>query len=217
MGLGAAYEDDAIDALANTAATPKAAAPAKYSLWRDLPVDIGRTAVSLGMGVTQATAEVAATGADILGGLRYMRDATPEQRRQIDRQGIPISAYSSDAGDSLRATSKSFAADPVTASTAEQIVQGFGRGAAKVVGGALLAGPAGVVAAGLEEAVTQADALRLQGVDLNTRTQAGAVQGAGLALAALPIIGQTNLATAGLYAIGGPGGFVAQQDRKSVV
>lgn len=210
MALGAAYEDDAIQALANSPTVPKPA-PEKASVWRTLPEAIGRTAAGVGMGVGEAAAEIAATSADILGGLRYMRDATPEQRRQIDRQGIPISAYSSDVGDALRAGGKTLRADPATASAAEQIVQGFARGATKIVGGAVLAGPVGVLAAGAEEAVTRSDELRLQGVDFNTRTKAGAVQGAGLALAALPLVGQTKLATAGLYAIGGPGGFIAQQ------
>ena len=181
---------------------PKPAEP-KFSAWQ--------TITALPRGVDEALAQVAATGADVLGGLRYMRDATPEQRKQMDRQGIPIDAYSSSAGDELRKFGREFRPDPATAHAAEQVVYGFSRGATKIVGGAVVAGPVGVGVAGVEEAVTQSDELRLHGVDFNTRTKAGAVQGAGLALAALPIVGQTKLATASLYAIGGPGGFVAQQ------
>lgn len=199
------FAADTAAAARDRIARPPAEPPVepKFSAWR--------TITAVPRGIDEALAQVAATGADVLGGLRYMRDATPEQRRQMDRQGAPIEAYSSAAGDELRKFGREFRPDPATAHAAEQVVYGFSRGAAKVVGGAVLGGPVGVAAAGIEEGITQADELRLQGVDFNTSAQAGAVQGAGLALAALPVIGQTKLATAGLYAIGGPGGFVAQQ------
>lgn len=203
MSLGSAYEDDAIQALANTPTVPKPAAEPKFSAWR--------TVTAVPRGVNEAIAQVAATGADVLGSLRYMRDATPEQRRQMDRSGVPIESFSSDAGDELRKFGREFRPDPLTAHAAEQVVYGFSRGATKIVGGAVVGGPAGVAIAGLEEGITQSDELRLAGVDVNTRTKVGAVQGAGLALAALPIVGQTAAGTAGLYALGGPGGFIAQQ------
>lgn len=203
MALGAAYEDDAIQALANSPVVAKPAAEPKFSAWQ--------MATAVPRGVNEALVQVAATGADVLGSIRSTALASPEQRRQMARTGAPIDSYSSEAGDELRKFGREFRPDPQTAHAAEQVVYGFSRGATKVIGGALAAGPLGVVAAGAEEAVTQADELRLQGVDYNTRVKAGAVQGAGLAIAALPVIGQTKLATAGLYAIGGPGGFIAQQ------
>mgnify|MGYP000650276504 CR=1 FL=1 len=199
------FAADTAAAARDRIARPPVAPPAEPKL------NIWNTVTAVPRGIDEALAQVAATGADVLGGLRYMRDATPEQRKQMDRQGAPIEAYSSAAGDELRKFGREFRPDPATAHAAEQVVYGFSRGAAKVVGGAVLGGPVGVAAAGIEEGITQADELRLQGVDFNTRAQAGAVQGAGLALAALPVIGQTKLATAGLYAVGGPGGFVAQQ------
>lgn len=203
MALGAAYEDDAVQALANSPVVAKPAAEPKFSAWQ--------LATAVPRGVNEALVQVAATGADVLGSIRSTALASPEQRRQMARTGAPIESYSSEAGDELRKFGREFRPDPLTAHAAEQVVYGFSRGATKIVGGALLAGPVGVGVAGLEEGITQSDELRLQGVDFNARTKAGAVQGAGLAIAALPVIGQTRLATAGLYAAGGPGGFIAQQ------
>ena len=99
---------------------------------------------------------------------------------------------------------------PEDASAAEQVLYGFARGASKVVLGAP-AGPAGFALAGGEEALTATRELQRQGVDDSTALKAGAVQGAGLALAALPLAGKTLQQTLGLYLAGGPGGFVAQQ------
>jgi hypothetical protein len=105
---------------------------------------------------------------------------------------------------------ENLAPDPADSSAAEQVLYGFARGATKVVLGAP-AGPAGFALAGAEEAATAARDLQRQGVDDATAWKAGGVQGAGLALAALPLAGKTLAQTAGLYLAGGPGGFVAQQ------
>jgi hypothetical protein len=200
MALGDSYRDDLLTAIADRAATPAAPSVPKFSAWSAIPRGIG-----------EAGAQVGATAADIAASFRYMRDATPEQRKQIDRQGVPIEQFSSAAGDSMRDAGKTLRPDPLTASTAETVLYGFARGAAKVVTGAVVGGVPGVLAAGLEEGITQSDELRRQGVDLRTRSNVGLVQGAGLALAALPAAGSTLKATAALYLAGGPGGFVAQQ------
>lgn len=176
---------------------------AKFSAWKAV--------TAIPRGVAEAGAQVAATGADVANALRYMRDATPEQRKEIDRGGVPVEQFSSQTGDRLRRAGEDFRPDPVTAHAAEQVVYGFARGATKVVAGAVTGGPAGVAAAGLEEAITQADELRRKGVGVQARSEAGLVQGVGLGLAALPLVGQTAAGTAALYAIGGPGGFMAQQ------
>ena len=105
---------------------------------------------------------------------------------------------------------ENLAPDPADSSAAEHVLYGFARGATKVVLGAP-AGPAGFALAGAEEATTAARDLQRQGVDDATAWKAGGVQGAGLALAALPLAGNTLAQTAGLYLAGGPGGFVAQQ------
>mgnify|MGYP000205002135 CR=1 FL=1 len=196
MSLLDLHADDAITAAVSS---PKVATPMpepKFSAW---------SAVPRGLGV--AAGEVGGTLADAWGVMKYMRD-TPTKDMP---GGVPASALSSELGDETRAYWKEFKPDPQTASTAEQVIFGFVRGASKVVAGAMVAGPAGVLAAGGQEALTVSDELRAQGVDLNTRTKVGMVQGGGLALAALPVVGTTLKGTAALYLAGGPGGFVAQQ------
>ena len=137
------FAADTAAAARDRIARPPVAPPAEPKL------NIWNTVTAVPRGIDEALAQVAATGADVLGGLRYMRDATPEQRKQMDRQGAPIEAYSSAAGDELRKFGREFRPDPATAHAAEQVVYGFSRGAAKVVGGAVLGGPVGVAAAGI--------------------------------------------------------------------
>ena len=143
--------------------------------------------------------------------------AAAEQRRA---EGAPAreriqtgEAFSSETGTQLRATAASFAPNAETASTAEQLLFGLTRFATKAVGYSLAAGPVpGAVIAGADEATAEAQRLKLQGVDIKTRTAAGAAMGAATAVAvALPVAGSTALKTAGLVAVGGPGGFIAQQ------
>lgn len=178
--------------------TPKA--EPKFNAWGLV------TAIPRGIG--EAGAQVMATTAEVVTALKYMRD-TPTKDMP---SGVPVEAMQSDFADSLRDRGREFRPDPETAHVAEQVLYGFSRGVAKIGAGAAIAGPAGVVAAGIEEGVSASDDLKRQGVtDPNVRAQAGMVQGAGLALAALPVVGQTIKATAGLYAVGGPGGFMAQQ------
>lgn len=176
----------------------------KRTNWGDVA-----TAIPRAMG--QAGLEVLATGAEIAAGLRYIGNATPEQRRMLDAGGMPAGGAQSDLADSLRERGRSFRPDPETASTAEQLLYGFARGASKIVAGAVAAGPVGIVAAGLEEANTQFADLTDQGVPRDAAIKAGLVQGAGLGLAALPLVGQTLKQTAALYVAGGPGAYVAQQ------
>ena len=182
-------------------APPRVAPEPKFSAWSAIPRGIG-----------EAGAQVMATVADVGGALAYVRDASPEQRRQMDATGVPASAFSSEFGDSLRDRGRELRPDPQTAGVAEQLLYGFARGAAKIVGGAVVGGVPGVLAMGVEEAVSQSDDLRRTGVtDPEVRSKAGLVQGAGLAAAALPVVGQSLKATAALYLAGGPGAFVAQQ------
>lgn len=122
-------------------------------------------------------------------------------------------AFSTELGTSFRATARSFAPDPQTAGKAEQLIFGLGRFATKAVGYSLAAGPIpGAVLTGADEGMTEADRLKAEGVDIQTRTKVGAVAGvvAGVSVA-LPIAGKTLAQTAGLVAVGGPGGFYAQQ------
>jgi hypothetical protein len=204
MSLLDLHTDDTLQAL------PRMVAPklpeAKFNAFaldltrgpQDMAVVKGGRA--LGGAVLTASAEVMASASE----LAY----APFKRKSVD---TGADAMRNDFADALRERGREFAPDPETASTAEQILYGFGRAASKVVAGALAAGPVGVLAAGLEEANTVSVELADKGVDSDTRKRAAAVQGAGLALAALPVLGQTLPQTAALYLAGGPGGFVAQQ------
>lgn len=191
--------DEAATLAAMPAYRPEPVVPPSWSAWSLV------TAVPRGIG--EAAHQVVGSTADLAKAYRFFRDATPQQLRA----GVPVEQYSSDFGDYVRDRGRELRPDPASASAAEQVLYGFARGAAKIVGSAVVAGPAGVVAAGLEEGMTQSDELRRQGVGVEPRTRAGVVQGAGLALAALPAFGATWGQTAALYVAGGPGGYVAQQ------
>lgn len=216
------FEADTLASVRDAIANPRRAPPPqrKFSIWN--------AATAVPRGVTSALAEAGASVSEAVGGFGQVLAATDpligvtaprdvrdrllrgqdEARARLQRDGVEMN---NDIGDALREAGRSYRPDAATASTAEQVIYGFARGAAKVVGGAVLGGPIGVIGAGLEEANTQADELRLQGVPFGPRIAAGAVQGAGLALAALPAVGSTLGRTAALYVAGGPGGFVAQQ------
>jgi hypothetical protein len=163
------------------------------------PQDMGGMRALVG-GAGEAILQIAASASELA--------QAPGKRRELP--GVDGS-MTNDFSEVFRAAGRDLRPDAQTAHVAEQLMYQFARGATKIIGGAFAAGPAGIVAAGLEEANTQADELRRQGVDFETRAMAGGVQGAGLALAALPLVGTSLKATAGLYLAGGPGGFVAQQ------
>lgn len=140
-------------------------------------------------------------------GEQKIREGADEARRQIASD----EALTSDIGTSFRNVSASMRPDPATASTAEQVVFGAVRLGGKLVAGSAL-GPFGIAGAAAEEGLTQAEDLRRQGVDFETRATVGAVTaGATGVSAALPMAGSTLPRTVGLYLAGGPGGFMAQQ------
>jgi len=162
-----------------------------------------------GFGAASAMALEADPLARAAVGERAVREGAAEARRQID-SGEALT--SEGFGRSFRNVERDLRPDPTTASTAEQIVYGVVRPVAKLVAGGLVAGPFGIAGASLEEGFSQADDLRLQGVDLATRSKIGALSaGVNAAGAFLPMAGPTLKATAGLYLAGGPGAFMAQQ------
>lgn len=201
-------------------ARPPQAKPqaAKFSAWK--------ATTAAPRGVAAGSAESAGFAADILGAFGQVAGAypeimggpvTPEQSKQADKQREKLLGdgidYSSEGGDVFRGVAKSYMPDPATAHAAEQTVFGLTRFGTKAVGYSLMAGPAaGSALLGADEAMTTADALRLEGVDLATRTKVGAVSGVvGAAGVALPIAGKTVAQTVGLVAAGGPGAFIGQQ------
>lgn len=196
------YETGTLDSLRQAIRQPPPARTEepKFSAWGMVS--------SLGYGALAAGAEVSASLAELAAAMRYTRDATKEQLRG----GLPDEAFQSDLADSYRSVAASYRPDPVTAHGAEKVMFGLSRTLTKIVPAAMSAGPAGVMAVALEEANTQGAELKAQGVtDKDARQKAAAIQGAGLALAALPAAGTTVAGTLALYAAGGPGGFIAQQ------
>lgn len=159
------------------------------------------------LGIGEAGAQVWASALEVATSYGDIMARVDDGRSLTDRDML----VETDISKAMREAGRSLRPDPETASTAEQIIYGFARGATKVVGGSILAGPFGAVGAGVEEGISAADDLKREGVDLVTRMQAGGVQGAGMALAALPLLGTTIGKTAALYVAGGPGGFIAQQ------
>lgn len=183
-------------ALPRYIAPPKTRPEPKFSAWSMLS--------SVPRGVAGAVADVSATALEALEpfgatvGRMYGETPEPGFGRKM-------------AEDVRVGWAENMAPDAQTSHAAEQVLYQFARGATKIMAGSALAGPAGVVAMGGEEAVTQTRELQRKGVDDATAWKAGGVQGAGLALAALPLLGKTMTQTAALYLAGGPGGFMAQQ------
>lgn len=188
-----------------SAALPRYVKPPQ--LTPEAPFSVWKLTTSPLRGIGEAVSQVGASVAEVVAGygdvMGRIESGQSLQNRQPDMQ--------SDFGDALRDRGRQFRPDPLTAHAAEQVLYGFARGASKVIGGTLVAGPGGAIAAGVEEGISAADDLAREGVDFPTRVKAGAVQGAGLALAALPLVGKTLPQTAALYLAGGPGGFMAQQ------
>lgn len=169
--------------------------------------------------------------ADILGAYGemqagYARSLDPslmldaEAAKKVQDEGAPArarvksgEAFSTEIGTSFRQTAREYAPDPQTAGTAENLLFGLPRFMTKAVGYTVAAGgvPGAVMLAG-DEGMTEADRLKAEGVDINTRTKVGTVAG-GIAGASvlMPMAGTTWKTTAGLVAAGGPGGFIAQQ------
>jgi hypothetical protein len=223
MSLLAGYEQDADRIAADAVARPAPPKPqeVKFSAWR-----MGSAAPR---GIAAGAAESSGFMADVLGafgqtmaatdaraGGMFSAQSAAERKQQDDSRQKLITQgpdYSSEAGDLFRNVARDYRPDPQTAHVAESLVFDASRVITKAVGYSVTAGPlAGAAITGTDEATQVADDLRLKGVDLETRTKAGAVQGAGVALGvALPVAGKTLAQTVGLVAVGGPGAFVAQQ------
>lgn len=214
------YQADTNAALDDLQRRPPAAKPqaAKFSAWSML------TAAPRGIGA--GSNETAGGVADVLGAFGQVMGATDsrasmfsaqteDQRKQEEqaRRKMLDKGLDFDAGDQFRSVAREWMPDATTAHTAERTVFDLFRFGTKAVTSTALAGPvAGPVLTGLDEALTTADDLKRQGVDVETRMKVGAVSGvtAGLGVA-LPAAGRNPIQTAALVAVGGPGSFIAQQ------
>ena len=218
MSLGELYQQDVDRSLSTMAAIPP-----------DPPKRDERTAWGAPWrAIKAAAADVLGSTADVLKGYgaasAMTLEADPVARAVLGDKAVQQGAAEgrrlfatgealvSDVGQSFRQVSKDQRPDPVTASKAEQIVFGVVRPVSKLVAGGVMAGPFGIVGAAGEEGFTQSEDLREQGVDFATRTKIGTLTaGVNAAGAFLPMAGPTLKATAGLYLLGGPGAFMAQQ------
>jgi len=210
------YEGSAATSAPLYVAPPRSEPARKFSAWSFGTAAPRGVMEAVGQGLA-SIAEIGAGFGEVMGAYPELMgvDPTAQQRKEADdartrllRDGMTMQ---SDFGDSLRLRGAEMRPDARTAHAAESLVYGFARGATKIVTGAAVGGAPGVIAAGAEEGFSQAEDLKQQGVGFKARTAAGAVQGAGLALAALPAVGTTLKSTAALYLAGGPGGFIAQQ------
>lgn len=100
--------------------------------------------------------------------------------------------WSSPEGDALRTSARDIMPDPATTSTAANIVSGLAAFGGKALGYTMTLGPAAPFALGGDVGFEESDRLKQEGVDLSTRTKAGAVAGG---LAALSVVAPMTGAT----------------------
>lgn len=170
--------------------------------------------LAFGAELTGAFGDVAGAGGFNQGGMfstptaqeKLEQDAAAKRLRE---QGPE---FSNEAGDSFRQRGKDIMPDPTSTHASEQVVAGVAQFATQAIGYAATTGPAAPFLLAGDVGMAEADKLKQQGVDLGTRTKAGAVAGAvaGVSIA-LPVAIPGSVAkTAALVVAGGPGGFVAQ-------
>lgn len=186
---------------------------------------LGRGAVK---GVGGGAANTLAFGAELVGAFGDVAGAggfnqggmfsTPTAKEKLEqdeaakrlREQGP--SFSNEAGDMFRQRAKEMMPDPTSTHASEQVVAGVAQFATQAIGYAASTGPVAPFLLAGDVGMAEADKLKQQGVDLGTRTKAGAVAGAvaGVSIA-LPVAVPGSVAkTAALVAVGGPGGFVAQ-------
>lgn len=186
-------------------------------------------AKSVPQGIGGGVAEMIAGTADVLGAFgqadsmavpwqaaaldtpdaRRMKKEAAAQAEKVKTQGIDMS---SEAGDIFRQRSKDIMPDPSTTHASAQIVAGLGNFTTKAVGYTMTMGPfAGATALGADVGLTESDRLKQEGVDLATRTKAGAVAGvlAGASVL-IPMTGATKLSRFAKGVAVGEGTIVGQ-------
>lgn len=143
-------------------------------------------------GIGGGAAKSMAFGAEIIGAFGQVVGAnpellgapmTPEQKKQADEarrklltEGID---FSNDAGDALRNRGREIMPDPAAAHASAQVVAGLFEFGSQAVAYTVVAGPvAGSALLSGDVGMSEADRLKQQGVDLGTRSKAGAAAGA---------------------------------------
>jgi soluble lytic murein transglycosylase-like protein len=172
----------------------------------------------IGAGVSKSIAfgaEIAGAFGQVAGAYDIGPNATPEQQKQADAarqkvltQGID---YSNEAGDTFRQRAADILPDPKTAHASAQVVAGLADFATRAVGYSVTLGPLAPFVFGGDAATEESDRLKQQGVDLPTRTKAGAVAGVlNAAAVAVPMTGATALTRAAKGVAVGEGTIVGQ-------
>lgn len=225
--IDAMFQDGTDKVLDDRVARPVAERPVQPSFG----VNVWETLKAPVAGTVSGANKAVALGADIIGafgqtqagigfqadpsllfsaeGRKQRRDAGEQARQEIETG----EAFSTELGTNLRVTARSYMPDPNTSNVVQDVLFGISDFAVRAVGYSVLAGPViGATLTGADEGMAEADRLKSQGVDIGTRTQVGAIAGLNAAAAtALPVAGRTIPQTVGLVAVGGPGGFIAQQ------
>jgi len=181
-------------------------------------------------GVAAAAANTLAFGAEVTGAFGETAGATgytgggggmfslpteeeKKQREEARRKLIDTGPqFSNEAGDILRTRAKEIMPDPTSTHASEQIIAGITQFATQAVGYTLATGPAAPFLLAGDVGMAESDKLKQQGVDLGTRTAAGAVAGvaAGASIAVPVAIPGSVAKTAAAVVVGGPGSFMAQ-------
>jgi hypothetical protein len=174
----------------------------------------GANAIAFGAEITGAFGDVlGATGTagagGMFGGQTDKEKADSEAaRRKLLNQGA---SYSNEAGDTFRRRAADIMPDPNTTHTSAQVVAGLAQFGAQAIGYGLTLGPAAPLALAGDVGLTESDRLKQQGVDLATRTKAGAVAGAVAGVSVVvPMTGATAVTRALKGVAVGEGSMVGQ-------
>lgn len=208
-------ERAAYDAMQRPAAPPPPAAPG-FSLAGVLKAPFqgmgGGTSKALAFGAEAAGAFGSVMGAypDAMG--VTLTDAQRKQaetaRRKLLTQGPEVS---NEIGDLFRARAKEILPDPATTHWSTQMTAGLFDMGTRAVGYGVTLGPLAPVAFGGDTAFELSDELRHEGVDLATRTKAGATTGViNAASLVVPMTAATRLRAAGLGVAVGESTMVGQ-------
>ncbi|EKS9800323.1 MULTISPECIES: lytic transglycosylase domain-containing protein [Burkholderia] len=186
---------------------------------------LGSVGLAVSLGAVQGAARLAGAAADLTSGAsQILTDPSesllnPQLQEETDRRlGETFrkqregTLFTSAAGQRLYSLSDMLRPDPNNTTTTDQIVQGAVSSLTQIVPAAVLGGPvAGAAVGGTSIGLGRAEELKREGVDVGTRSAAGAVEGAfGAVGAVLPAGGSTIARTLGLVAVGGPGMAIAQ-------
>lgn len=214
MSLGALYQQDidrALDTRARAPIEPAKPNVEERSLWGTALRGVAAGASQFFADVTSLRMQDDPAERQAVG--RRMSLASDEAQRVTDQQRATAEASRAVMSTDARDYAASLKPDPSTAGLAENLVFQATRGLSKAAGAVVALGPVGGAAAfGGSEAAATFDELKREGVDPVTAGKAAAVSGvASAAGVLLPMVGPTIKSTLGLYAIGGPGAFVAQQ------